>query len=145
MHSLPRSSVWTRLQLSAWQPYMKHEGQEEVRNLKFKRLRGSYFNLQGFDTLWSAKWIPDVSEEYSAVTFRVNGGRITTENLVTAHEANRYRIIHTTTWQKPSIFTVAAVSWDSEWKCACVCVLGASSREEAIQPRRRGRLVTVLK
>jgi hypothetical protein len=66
------------------------------KKFKFIRLRGSYFHLQGSETVWSARRIPDVSEEYSNATFSLDGGRNTTENLVTSQEAIRYRTTHTT-------------------------------------------------
>jgi len=75
MHSVPRASMWTFQQMSARERYMEHAGQEDVRNLKFIRLRGSYSHLQVSDSVWSAKWIPKVPEEYSAFTFSVEGGR----------------------------------------------------------------------
>jgi len=121
---------------------MEHEGQEDVRNLKFIRLRGSYCHLQGSDTVWSAKWTPSVSEEYSAFTFSVDGGRNTTENLVTAQEIILYRMTHTTKWQNPSVFTTFIVSWDSD-ENAGVC-LGPPVARKKFNKRRKANLFLCL-
>jgi hypothetical protein len=83
--------------------------------------------------VWSARRIPDVSEEYSAATFSLDGGSNTTQNLVTAQETIRYRTTHTKHDKTQVFLRPLQLLEILNEKCMCVfvCVLGASGREEA--------------